>query len=272
MNWTIAVAGTALLAAFGAGLYMTDLPEPAVAVAEPAAVARADGTATTLDALDRETLHAEIRGYILGNPDIIMEAVALLENRRVADAAAAERQMLRELQAEIWDDGFSWVGGNPDGDITLVEFLDYQCGFCKRAHDGVMGMVADDGNIRLIVKEYPILGPVSESASRATLAVLADQGDALYEAFGDALMRFPGRLDDVQIDRIAERSGVDVVAMRARMDDRDISEQIARNRELARRLEITGTPTFILDETFIRGFLPREEMEEAVRLARSAAR
>ena len=85
-------------------------------------------------------------------------------------------------------------------------------------------------------------------------------------------MRFPGRLDEAMIDRIAERAGIDVAAMRAAMEETEIERRIARNRTLAERLQITGTPTFVLGETLIRGYLPREQMEEAVRLARSAAR
>ena len=268
MNPTLAASGAALVAAFAIGIWAAQPPAgPATPAPAPAVVAE-----TGLAATDRATLQAEMRRYLLEQPEIIMEVIALLENRRVADAAAAERQMLREVAGEIYEDGFSWVGGNPEGDITLVEFLDYQCGFCKRAHDEVMGMVEADGNIRLIVKEFPILGPVSDSASRAALAVLDGQGPELYKAFNDGLMRFPGRLDEAMIDRIAERAGIDVAAMRAAMEETEIERRIARNRTLAERLQITGTPTFVLGETLIRGYLPREQMEEAVRLARSAAR
>ena len=86
------------------------------------------------------------------------------------------------------------------------------------------------------------------------------------------MMMFPGRLDDAMIDRLAERSGVDVAAMRARMDDSDITRQIAQNKQLAEQLQITGTPTFVLGDTMIRGYLPAEQMADAVRLTRSAMR
>ena len=104
------------------------------------------------------------------------------------------------------------------------------------------------------------------------MAVLLEQGPDLYETFNDAMMMFPGRLDDAMIDRLAERSGVDVAAMRARMDDSDITRQIAQNKQLAEQLQITGTPTFVLGDTMIRGYLPAEQMADAVRLTRSAMR
>jgi len=265
-NWMTGAIGVVAIAALGLGLYGlrdTDTTAPAAPV---------EGASDPVSDLDREILQAEMRRYLLENPEIIMELVSVLESRQTADAQAVEQQMLRENADQLLDDGYSFVGGNPEGDVTLVEFLDYQCSFCKRAHPEVASLLAQDGNIRLIVKEFPILGPVSETASRAAMAVLLEQGPDLYETFNDAMMMFPGRLDDAMIDRLAERSGVDVAAMHARMDDSDITRQIAQNKQLAEQLQITGTPTFVLGDTMIRGYLPAEQMADAVRLTRSAMR
>jgi len=266
MNLMTGAIGVVAVAALGLGVYGLQDAEPVVAPTPPAA------TLGLVDDLDREVLQTEIRRYMLENPEIIMEAVQVLEARQTADAQNAELQMVRNSADALINDGYSFVGGNPDGDVTLIEFLDYQCSFCKRAHPEVANLLTQDGNIRLIVKEFPILGPVSEAASRAAMAVLLEQGPELYHEFNDQMMRFPGRLDDTIIDNLAERAGADVAAMRDRMDDRDITQQIAQNKALAEQLQITGTPTFVLGDTMIRGYLPLEQMAEAVRLTRSAAR
>ncbi|WP_316015643.1 DsbA family protein [Roseobacter sp. HKCCA0434] len=271
-NLLTGVAAAALIAALGIGLWsasgLDERSAPVVAADTPRLTLPEEENA--LPPEERAVLQAEMRRYLLENPEIIMEVIGVLEAQQAAEAQQAELQMVRASADALYEDGYSFVGGNPEGDITLVEFLDYQCGYCKRAHPEVGALLEADGNIRLVVKEFPILGPVSETASRAAMSVLEGQGEDLYKAFSDALMEFPGRLDDQQIFRVAERVGVDVDAMRDGMDSAEIDEQIAQNRALADRLEISGTPTFVLGETLIRGYLPRDQMAEAVRLTRSA--
>lgn len=270
-KWITCAVGAIAIAALGVGVFALQRTNADPAPL-PAPVAAQSTPDSALDETDRAILHAEIRRYLLENPEIIMDVINVLEARGVADAQAAERQMLRELAGPLFNDGYSFVDGNPDGDVVMVEFIDYQCTFCKRAHPEVASLLANDGNIRLIIKEFPILGPVSDSASRAAMAVLNEQGPELYKEFADQMMRFPGRLDENMIDRLAERSGVDVEAMRAGMNSRAIDRQLEQNKLLAQQLDITGTPTFVLGDSLIRGYLPEEQMMEAVRLTRSAAR
>ena len=107
----------------------------------------------------------------------------------------------------IFDDGFSFVGGNPEGGVTVVEFLDYQCGFCRRAHPDVAELIASDGDIRWIVKELPILGPGSELAARAAVATLIAEGPERYAALNDRLMRLEGQVDDASLDGALTETG-----------------------------------------------------------------
>ena len=129
---------------------------------------------------ERAIFREEVRAYLMDNPEVIMEAVAVLEAREAEAQAQADLSLVSDNAADIFDDGFSWVGGNPDGDITLVEFLDYRCGFCKRAHGEVAKLLESDGNIRLIVKEFPILGEQSLLASRFAVATKQVAGDDAY--------------------------------------------------------------------------------------------
>lgn len=218
---------------------------------------------------ERAALHAEIRAYLLEHPQILREMVALLEEQAAAQTAERDRALIAEHGAAIFDDGYSYVGGNPEGDVTLVEFTDYQCGFCRRAHDGIKDMVAEDGDIRLIVKEFPILGPGSERAARAAVATLITEGPAAYARLNDVLMRAEGQFTGAGLERALDQAGVDAEAVRAAMQDDEVTRRIGETRALAETLGVSGTPTYVLGDRMIRGYLPREEMETLVAEARA---
>lgn len=217
-----------------------------------------------LSADDRAALGAEIRQYLLENPEVLNEVTNLLAEQERAAQLAADRALVLEHKAALLDTEGSWVAGNPEGDVTIVEFLDYQCSFCKRAHPEVEALIAQDDNIRVIQREFPILGPMSETASRAATAVLLTQGDALYATFSDALMRHQGPLNEAMITRLAEASGVDIAQMQAAAQSDEVTQVIARNHQLARTLQITGTPTFVFGDQMVRGYLPLAQMQAVV--------
>ncbi len=133
-----------------------------------------DITAMTED--ERAMFRAEVRSYLLDNPEVIMEAVAALEAKQAAAQADAEKNMVAANAKMLFDDGYSWVGGNPDGDITVIEFSDYRCGYCRKAMKEVEELVESDGNIRFILKEFPILGEASLVSSRFAIAALTVAG------------------------------------------------------------------------------------------------
>lgn len=219
--------------------------------------------------LDRDTLQAEIRNYILTNPEIIREALVVLEQKRVMEEAQAEEMMVENNAKTIFDDGFSFAGGNPDGSITVVEFQDYRCGYCKRAHGDVKELVANDGDIRLIVKEFPILGEDSLTTSRIAIATMLTQGPEAYYKISDAMMSYSGPINDKAIDRLAKSAGIDIALVRSRLNDPEIDKRIGITHALGRDLEISGTPTFIIGGKLIRGYIPLEDMKEVVQLARN---
>ncbi len=213
---------------------------------------------------ERAIFREEVRAYLLDNPQVIMEAVAVLEEREAAAQAQADQSLVSDNAADIFDDGFSWVGGNPEGDITLVEFLDYRCGFCKRAHTEVAKLLETDGNIRLIVKEFPILGEQSLLASRFAVATKQIAGDDAYKGVNDALMAMNGDVNMRALRRMAATFGLDADAIEAQMDSAEVTDEIRRTRALAQRLQITGTPTFVLEDELLRGYLPYDEMQALV--------
>ena len=227
--------------------------------------------ATDIDAMsdsEREAFRAEVRAYLLENPEVLMEAIAVLEERRTQDAAQAEVAMLENFGEEIFNDGYSYVGGNPDGDITVVEFLDYQCSFCKRAFPAVEELIASDGNIRFIVKEFPILGDASVLGSRYAIAVKNLYGDDAYKTIHDELMLLRGGLTPQTLVRLSEDQNFDHDDIRAEMDNEAITRIIDANRDLAARLQIQGTPSFIMGDTFVRGFLELDQMRQVIDVER----
>lgn len=227
------------------------------------------GPFDALTETDRAKLGDEIRQYLLENPEVMLEVMAALEAEREAEEAARTSEALAALEEQIFNDGISHVSGNPEGDVTIVEFFDYQCSFCKRAHPEVAALLAADGNIRYIQKEFPILGPASLSASRAAVAVLLDQDADVYEDFSDRLMSHNGPLNDAVILMHARDAGVDVEAMQARQNDDDITSLLAENRRVAEALAITGTPTFIVGDEVVRGYLPQSDLQAVVDAARN---
>ena len=213
---------------------------------------------------ERAAFRSEIRDYLLEYPEVLMEAISVLEERRERDAVAQDSEAIKRLHDSIFDDGFSYVGGNPDGDVTLVEFLDYRCGFCKRAFPTVEELVASDGNIRYIVKEFPILGDQSTLAAQYAIAAKFVAGDADYKRVHNTLMQHDGAVTDGFLVRTSRELGLDHDAIVETMDSEDVALAIGKTHALARALNVQGTPGFILGDIILRGFLELEQMREIV--------
>lgn len=217
---------------------------------------------------DRAAFGAQVRAYLLENPEVIMEAVQVLEERQAAEQAQGDVALIENNADAIFNDGYSWVGGNPEGDVTIVEFFDYRCGFCRRAHPEVAQLLELDGNIRYVAKEFPILGENSLVSSRFALAAREIGGDEAYEAAKEALIVLNGEMDDTVLRRLADTLGLDADAVLGAMDDEGITEQLATTRALAQTLQINGTPSFVMGDQLVRGYVPLDAMQQIVAEAR----
>ena len=173
-----------------------------------------------------------------------------MQERQRASEAENLKRRLAERRAEILHDPAAPVGGNPDGDVTLVEFFDYNCPYCRRVAPSVAELVETDPDLRVVYKEYPILGPGSQFAARAALAS-AKQGK--YASFHHALMEADGQVTEQTVIEVARTVGLDIERLRADMEDPAIQEAIARNLQLANALGITGTPSFIIGQELVPG-------------------
>jgi len=222
------------------------------------------GGLTDMTDQERQTFRAEVRAYLLDNPEVLTEAIKVLEDRQQLAQAQDDSDLVVSNAAELFNDGYSYVGGNPDGDITLVEFQDYRCTYCRRAHDEVKELVKSDGNIRLIIKEFPILGEQSLISSKMAVASLKKSGPVAYARLADFLITFNGSLTKPAIEAILKKFGQDAATVAGFMDDPAVTKQIDDTHALALRLQISGTPTFVLGGQLLRGYVPLATMRELV--------
>ncbi|MBS8228725.1 DsbA family protein [Vannielia litorea] len=234
-------------------------PLLAAALALTALPAAAFDASSMTDA-EREAFRAEIRAYLLDNPEVLMEAISVLEERQAAEQAQGDVALVAAHADALFNDGYSYVGGNPEGDITIVEFMDYRCGYCKKAFPEVESLIEGDGNIRFIVKEFPILGEQSVVASRFAIATLQVAGPEAYKAVHDAMMQQRGEFNEASLRSLAEQAGTDPEPILAAMESDEVSAVIAENHALAQAMQITGTPTFVLDDQMLRGYVPLQAM------------
>lgn len=219
-----------------------------------------------MTAREEAELKAKILEVLNENPELLITALHGLQKRVEQEQEQATLSTLQKQRAALEQDPNSFVAGNPAGDITLVEFFDYRCGYCKKARPIVEKLVSGDGNIRLVMKEFPILGPNSETASKAAIAAMA-QGK--YQEFHDALMAAKGGLGRAQILQIAADTGLDRDKLARDMEKSYITDIIRKNRELAARLEISGTPAFVIGDAIMPGMASLEKMQQLVAQARA---
>ncbi|MEH7826744.1 DsbA family protein [Gemmobacter denitrificans] len=213
---------------------------------------------------EKQAFGAQVRAYLIENPEVIMEAVRVLEDRQQAAAIEDDLKLLEDNAEAIFQNANDWAGGNPEGDITLVEFIDYRCGYCRKAHDEVNELVKSDGNIRFVVKEFPILGEESLISSQFAIAVRMVAGDEAYKRAHDALITLRGDATAESMAALAGELGLDAAAISAKMSSPEVAAVIEANHALGTTMQINGTPSFIIDRTMVRGYVPLDGMRQIV--------
>lgn len=218
---------------------------------------------------EAEALQVEelIEQYLDKNPEVVVRAFRKFQRQQEEAQQHRQKQNLTNLRELLENSDASPVRGNPEGDVTLVEFFDYRCGYCKRVHGTVTDAVESDGKVRLVYKEFPILGPESVFASRASLGVFFTQ-PLKYPAFHDALMTARGALNQARIMSIAKDMGLNPKDVQAAMKDPRVDEEIQRNMQLAQELGINGTPGFVIGNQIIPGAVDAHSLKELIAEAR----
>jgi protein-disulfide isomerase len=214
---------------------------------------------------EKAAFGAAVRTYLLENPEVLSEAIEVLNTRQADEAAMQDVSLVKANEADLFSDTASFVGGNPEGDITVVEFIDYRCGYCKKAHSEVNDLVEMDGNIRYIVKEFPILSEESVVAARFAIATLQVAGPEAYAKVNAGFYEsFRGDVTPETLSAFAKELGLDPAPILARMEAPEVTKVIADNHALAQRMQISGTPTFVMGGQMVRGYVPLQAMQATV--------
>ena len=213
-------------------------------------------------------LEQAIHDYILAHPEVIAESLQKYQQQQEETQKQAHAQAVKELKPQLMNAPASPVLGNPSGDVTVVEFLDYRCPYCKAMHQPIADMIAADGNVRVVIKEFPILGDDSLFAARAALAA-GKQGK--YAEMHTALMTFKGKLSAQDVENAAAQLGLDVVRLKDDMAAPEVDQELQQNYNLAERLGINGTPAFVIGDTLIPGAIKLEDLKAHIAKARDEA-
>ena len=193
---------------------------------------------------------AKIHDYLVKNPDILVEMSNELDKRQAEQQDAKQQKAISKNADKIYRSPETPVAANPDGDVTLVEFFDYNCGFCKRAMPEVVKIVGDDKKVKLVLKELPIFGEDSEAAAKAALAA-KKQGK--YYEMHQKLFSEPGKANLEKALQVAQELGLDVEQLKKDMDDPAVKDALAENRALAEELGVQGTPYTLVGDIVVAG-------------------
>ncbi len=222
--------------------------------------------ASHADALSEDRVKELVLEAIRENPEIVLEAVQIIEQREQARQAAAAASVLSENRDLLENDPNAPVLGNPDGDVTVVEFFDYNCPYCRRVKPHIEALLDEDPNVKLVYREWPILGDGSVFAARAALAA-REQGK--YEEFHWALMGMQGRAEEASVIQVAQEIGLDIAQLRRDMQAPEIDAHIAASMEMSRLLGFNGTPSFVIGDALVPGVIEADQMIRLTQEARA---
>jgi protein-disulfide isomerase len=208
-----------------------------------------------------QAIQSIVHDYLTKNPDLVVGVLHAAEAKLDRDADAKTASLIADHRHEIYDNPQTPVGGNPQGKVTLVEFFDYRCPYCKESQPSLDKLIAEDRELRLVYKEFPILGPVSSTAARAALAA-ARQGK--YEAFHRAMMEARGNITDDTVFQVARSVGLDVALLKHDMATPEIKAAIEANMKLADALNINGTPAFVVGDRVVPGAVDMAGLQKLV--------
>lgn len=229
--------------------------------------ALADDSAGTVD-LPVDQVEKIVRDYLMREPEVIYQALEELQKRQAAQQAERTKEMLVSRQDELVNDPATPIVGNPNGEVTLVEFFDYRCGYCRRVLSSMQALMEEDQELRIAFKELPVLGEDSVRAARAALAS-RQQDESLYLDFHLALMTARDLSAD-GITKLAEQTGLDPAKLAEDMESEEVSKAIEANYELASALGIEGTPAFVIGDTLVPGAVDKARLVELIEKARTA--
>jgi len=234
-----------------------------IAAAALALMVVAAPSRAAMDDAQKLEIEGIIRDYLLANPEVLEEAFKVLQDRKEKAEAEVQAKAIEESGERIYNSQHQAVLGNPEGAITLVEFFDYNCGYCKRAVPDMLALIDSNPDLRIVLKEFPILSPGSVESARMAVAV-KDLAPEKYLEFHQELFSRPGPADSAKALEIAGELGIDVDALKAAADGAGVTDNITEVHELAQLLGITGTPSYVIGKEIVPGAMGYDALQEKV--------
>jgi protein-disulfide isomerase len=212
----------------------------------------------------RQAIGEIVKEHLLKNPEILQEVIAELEKRQAETQRVAQSGALKETRQTLLNAPHSFVVGNPSGDVNLVEFFDYNCGYCKKALGDMQALVKQDPKLRVVLKDFPVLGPDSVEASRGALAARNQlQGEKLFD-YHVKVMDSRGRVNGERALAVAKEMGLDMARLQKDLGGADVRNALQENMGLGDKLGLTGTPAFVIGDEIIPGAVGLEPLKQVV--------
>ena len=228
----------------------------AVLTLRPGIAAAADFTPD-----QRKEIESIVRNYLKAHPEILVDAMQAADDKLKGEAKDKAAQALAAHRQDVFDDPQSPAAGNPKGDVTLVEFFDYRCPYCKQVEPSLERLIGEDKQLRFVFKEFPVLGPESEIAARVALAA-KKQGK--YDAFHHAMMATSGHIDEATIYKVAASAGLDIDRIKLDIKSPDVEKELKANLDLGKTLDLDGTTSFIVGDTILTGAISISELRQLI--------
>lgn len=245
-------------------LFSRSLPLLVLGLGLAAAPALAQqGPAPFTDA-QRQAIEAIVKDYLIKNPEVLQEAIAEGEKRQLETQRLAQAAALKESKDALHNSPHDVLAGNPNGDVTLVEFFDYNCGYCRKALGDIQTLIKADPKLRVVIKDFPVLGPESLEASQVALAVKQQlKGEKLFE-FHQKLLESKGRVNGARALEVAKAMGLDIAKVQKDMQGPEVKAALSENRGLGDKLGLSGTPAFVIGEEIIPGAVGVEPIRKTI--------
>lgn len=221
------------------------------------------GSVLAFDQAEKEEIGQIVRDYLLKNPELMIEVQQALEEKQEREANAQKSEVLAQSHDEIFNNSFDPVFGNPEGDVTIVEFFDYNCGFCRRGLADMEYILDNDPNVKFVMKEFPIFGPNSIAVHKVALAYKLTAPEKYYD-YHVTMMEQDGQIDEARALKLAEESGIDMDALRDEMNNPAIIDSFRQTDALAGGLGITGTPSYVVGDELVVGALGKDVLIEKI--------
>jgi protein-disulfide isomerase len=235
-----------------------------LAAALPYAV-RAD----EFSAPQRGEIEKIVRDYLVAHPEVLQEAMAELDKRQTAAEAEKHKDVVKQQAATIFSSPRQVNLGNPDGNVTFVEFFDYNCGYCKRAMSDMLTLLKDDPKLKIVLKEFPVLGPGSVEAAQVAVAVrMQDKTGRKYLEFHQKLLGGRGQADRAHALAVAKDIGMNMAQIDKDMQSPEVKATLEENFKLAEQLGLNGTPSYVIGDNVVVGAIGLQGLEEKINTAR----